>query len=58
LALVFYEHLVTSDQDVAFVWNYPLTGATALLLLNRFILMISCISNVLASLTFATKQVR
>ncbi|PCH44009.1 hypothetical protein WOLCODRAFT_77199 [Wolfiporia cocos MD-104 SS10] len=56
LVLVLYEHLITSDQDVTFVWNYQLTGTTALLFLNRFILIISCVSNILASLNFSTEQ--
>ncbi|RDX51253.1 hypothetical protein OH76DRAFT_1481548 [Lentinus brumalis] len=41
LTLVFYEYAITLGQEVAMFWKRKFTGATALFLLNRYLLVLS-----------------
>ncbi|KAI0737628.1 hypothetical protein C8Q80DRAFT_1212276, partial [Daedaleopsis nitida] len=43
LALLAYEWLITVGQEVELFWKAPLTGATILLALNRYILLLASV---------------
>ena len=40
-ALVFYEYAITLGQEIDMFWKRRFTGATALFLLNRYLLVLS-----------------
>ena len=41
-----YDHLLTFDREVELFWKRKFTGATALFLLNRYILVLDYIFNI------------
>ncbi|TFK86468.1 hypothetical protein K466DRAFT_492731, partial [Polyporus arcularius HHB13444] len=38
--LLSYDYLLTLDKEVELFWNWPSTGATALFMVNRYLVMI------------------
>ncbi|TFK86763.1 hypothetical protein K466DRAFT_618635 [Polyporus arcularius HHB13444] len=41
VALIFYEHLLTFGDEVEMFWKRKFTGATAIFLLNRYLILVS-----------------
>ena len=41
VALIFYEHMLTFGDEVEMFWKRKFTGATAMFLLNRYLILIS-----------------
>ncbi|KAI0738618.1 hypothetical protein C8Q80DRAFT_1275587 [Daedaleopsis nitida] len=46
LALVIYDYAITLGQEIEMFWRRKLTGATALFLLNRYLLVLDYIFNI------------
>ena len=53
-ALIFFEYLLTFDQEVRLFWGKKLTGAVALFFVNRYTTIIYIIYNMLCNLVPAT----
>ncbi|PCH35955.1 hypothetical protein WOLCODRAFT_126457, partial [Wolfiporia cocos MD-104 SS10] len=49
-----FEHFITLDREFTYVWRYRMTGPTVLLLLNRYILVISAFANTLSPIRWTT----
>ena len=59
-ALIFFEYLLTFDQEVRLFWGKKITGAVALFFVNRYTTIIYTIYDMLFGLvpaTLATAQV-
>ncbi|PCH43371.1 hypothetical protein WOLCODRAFT_25869 [Wolfiporia cocos MD-104 SS10] len=56
-ALVVYEHIITFDREVFAIWRYRMTGATALLLFNGSVLLLTAVSNVLETFIWNSDQI-
>ena len=56
-ALIFFEYLLTFDQEVRLFWGKKLTGAVALFFVNRYTTIIYTIYDMLVPATLASAQV-
>ncbi|PCH35966.1 hypothetical protein WOLCODRAFT_28241 [Wolfiporia cocos MD-104 SS10] len=54
--LVVYEHIITFDLEVLAIWRYRMTGPTILLLFNRYVLLLTAMSNVFDVFTWTSDQ--
>ena len=54
-ALVFFEYLLTFDQEVRLFWGKKLTGAVVLFVINRYTTLIYTIYSMLMALVPATR---
>ena len=49
-ALVFFEHLITIDREIDLFWKPKFSGAAALFLINRYLILVRSVFALIAGL--------
>ena len=56
-ALIIYEHIVTFDHDVLAIWRYGMTGVNVILLFNRYLLLLTAITEIIETFNLSSDPV-